>query len=121
MPLTDHLPPVPEPTAVNRPRLPVWLHATTFVVLSFALGMGGAVLGWRINAWCGLTGAFAAIAVPGVLLTAGFNAPIWSFLKCVPARCRSCGGRSWGGFAGEALHYKCADCGSIRETRVSAD
>ena len=100
--------------------MPVWLHATLDIVLSFAGAMGATLAGTWLNRHFGMTGFWAFIVV-GACFSVGFNLPMLLFLKAVPARCRKCGGKTWGGFAAGTLVYTCGECGFVRRTRVEAD
>lgn len=108
------------PSIDQRGFIPVWLHAILEVALSFT----GAFAGWFVAEWIntrlGLSG-FWGFVVVAVCFFFGFNSPIMTFLKIVPARCRKCGGKSWGRFVSGRLTYTCARCGFVRVTRVAAD
>jgi hypothetical protein len=104
----------------ERGYVPVRLHATFIVIVSFAGALGAVAVAERLKGYFAL-GGFWAFVVLGVCFFVGFNGPMLLFPKIVPARCRKCGGKSWGRFVGGGLQYTCGACGDLRRTRLEVD
>jgi hypothetical protein len=108
------------PAAFARAYIPVWLHGTLTVVVSFAGAVGATVFSQWLDAYMRL-GDFWSFVVLAISFILGFNAPMLLLLKVVPARCRKCSGKSWGSFGTGTLLYTCHECGFVRRSRLTID